>query len=188
MSATCAAPLSPHVLADYWAGDLPREESERVEEHVFGCAACASASSRVAAIVTALRSTIPPIVSPSELEALRARGLALVDGYFRPGERREVVFAEGTDLLVHHLGGLALEDAERVHVTVRLERGGILFEQPIAPFDRARGEVLVACQRHFAELPPDVVFDVQVHREGGARDEVATYVIPHVFGGVTSPG
>jgi hypothetical protein len=56
-----------------------------------------------------------------------------------------------------------------------------MLEEPFAPFDRERGEVLVACQQHFAELPPDVVFDVRVIPRGGPPARDVRYVVPHLF-------
>jgi hypothetical protein len=37
----CPAPLAFADVVDYWAGDLIASEEERIEEHVFTCAACA---------------------------------------------------------------------------------------------------------------------------------------------------
>jgi len=165
-------------LVDYWAG-----EGDLVEEHLFECDACAAESTRVARIVAAMRSAIPPVVSAEELSALRGRGLAIAENDFAPGVRQEVEFPDGVDLLIHHLGGLDLGGAERVDVIVRVEStGDVLWTEHFAPFDSARGEVLIACQRHFAFMPPDIVFDVRTIDGSGART-AGTFVIPHHFSG-----
>ncbi|HEX7668485.1 MAG TPA: hypothetical protein VF395_02825, partial [Polyangiaceae bacterium] len=71
-------------------------------------------------------------------------------------------------------------NATRVRVTVGVESTeDVLMEVPDAPFDVAEG-VLIACQRHFAMMPPDVVFEVRVIEASGAELK-ATYRIPHVF-------
>ena len=119
------------------------------------------------------------MISPAQLEALHARGLAIVETAFVAGQRTPVAFAPGVDLLVHRLGGLDLTRAERVEVVVRSESSGVA-QEPFAPFDRERGEVLIACQRHFDVFPRDVVFDVRVFR-GAAPPETAAYLVPHVF-------
>jgi hypothetical protein len=49
-----------------------------------------------------------------------------------------------------------------------------------APFDRARGEVLVACQQHYASYPPDTVAEVRVHDAEG-RERLDTYTILHRY-------
>jgi hypothetical protein len=55
------------------------------------------------------------------------------------------------------------------------------------PFDRDAGEVLVACQRYFAMLPPNIVIEVTVHdREGG--ESRSLYPIPHVFEAINPRG
>ena len=58
--------------------------------------------------------------------------------------------------------------------------GALLFEDHFAPFDRARGEVLIACQRHFVHFPPDVAFDVRAYA-GPAELSATTFLVPHVF-------
>lgn len=70
----------------------------------------------------------------------------------------------------------------RVGVTVRSPSAGeVMHEDPFAPFDRERGEVLIACQKHVAVFLRDVVIDVRIYRD--ARElQLATYSIPHVFG------
>jgi hypothetical protein len=178
---SCKSPLTNEQLVAYWADDLDDAALESIEDHLFGCDTCLAGAERVAQIAQAFRTSLPPVISPEELDGLRAKGLAIVENLFEAGKRQAVAFEPGVDLLIHHLGGLDLAGAERVQVTVRNESGGpVIFEEMFAPFDRERGEVLIACQRHFAAYPPDVVFDVRVHR-AAAAPELATYIIPHSF-------
>ena len=37
----CPEPIPFDAVVDYWAGDLTRDDEDRIDEHVFGCAACA---------------------------------------------------------------------------------------------------------------------------------------------------
>ncbi len=68
-----------------------------------------------------------------------------------------------------------------MQLSVRVEStGDVVFEDHFAPFDRARGEVLVACQRHFSSLPPDIAFDVRAHDPSG-RVSLTTFTVPHRF-------
>jgi hypothetical protein len=177
----CAAPLPIDQLVDYWTNELDDAALAAVEEHLFGCASCTAAMERVQRVTGAFRSGLPPVITTAQLAELRTRGLAIEENAFAPDERREIRFPAHLDLLIHHLGGLSLHDAERVSLTVRSESSGIVIhEDPIAPFDRERGEILIACQKHFAAFPPDIVFDVRVHRPA-QPPQVATYVLPHVF-------
>ena len=183
MSHACAAPIPWSRLTDYWAGDLEAAENDDIEEHMFGCAACTAELARVAHVVQSLRGTIPAVVDEAALQALRDQGLAIDENPVTAGTRREVTFRAGVDLLIHRLTGMDLSRAQRVEVIVRSEStGALLMEDHFAPFDRARGEVLIACQRHFALMPPDIVFDVHAHDEAGAVS-TATFVVPHVFAG-----
>jgi hypothetical protein len=174
----CRAPIGHERLVAYWVGDLDAAEVAAIDDHLFGCDACTEESGRLAGLVQAFRTQIPPVITRDELERLRAKGAVLVETAFLPG-RTQVVFDPRADLMIHRLGGLDLAHAERVEVTVRFESGGTAFEEPFAPFDRERGEVLIACQRHFAMFPPDVVFDVRVHTPAAMTE--TTYVVPHVY-------
>jgi hypothetical protein len=187
MSAPCAEPIAWGHLVDYWAGDLAGAESDRVEEHLFACEACTAESERVARVAQAFHTAVPAVVGADQVRELRARGLVVEENSVAPGTRREAVFQPGVDILIHRLHGLDLALAERVHLSVRVEStGDVLFEDHFAPFDRARGEVLVACQRHFSSFPPDVVFDVRAHNPSGGV-ALTTFTVPHVFSGAGSP-
>jgi hypothetical protein len=180
-AAPCATPVGWDRLVEYWADDLDAAETERVEDHLFECAACTAEAARIAAVVQAFRGAIPPVVGRDQMLALRARGLAVEENPIAPGTRHEVHFPEHADILIHRLQGLDLANAERVYVGVRVEStGDLLFEDHFAPFDRTRGEVLIACQRHFAHLPPDVTFDVRAY-VGPDQRSAATFIVPHVF-------
>jgi hypothetical protein len=56
----------------------------------------------------------------------------------------------------------------------------VLFQNEDAPFDREAGEVLIACQKHFRALPPNIVVGVCTRDESG-HESLAAYTIPHVF-------
>lgn len=183
MTRACAEPVAWSRLVDYWVGDLEAAESDRIEEHLFCCPACSAELARVARVAQVLRTAIPAVLGADQLQELRERGLTIEENPVASGSRREVEFRPGVDLLIHRLQGMDLAGARRVQVTVRSESTGeVFFEDHFAPFDPARGEVLIACQRHFASLPADVVFDVQAHVEDGSgRVSRASFFVPHVF-------
>lgn len=176
----CSAPLPWDTLVDYWASALPATEAEAVEEHLFGCAGCTEQASRVAAITEALRTAIPPAVTRRRVERLRAEGVAVREHAFAPGERRDVLFERDTALLVHRLGGLELESATRVGLRIVSESTGErMVELDSVPFERAEGAVLIACQRHYAALPHDTVFELSIERAGGAVEQASFTVLHH---------
>jgi hypothetical protein len=177
---SCISPLTWEELVAYWAADLAPADQDRVDEHLLGCEACTTEAARVFAVVQALREVIPPVVTRSMLESLRGRGLVVEENTFAPGQRREALFASGVDLLVHRLAGFDLSDTERVRVTLRVENSDqVLAEIPNAPFDTEEG-ILIACQRHYSNMPPDVVFEVSALDPSGA-ERSASYTILHVY-------
>ena len=180
-AATCAHPIAFEALVAYWAGDLPSEEEGALEEHVMGCRDCTASSERVAAIALSVRALIPPLVTSAHVAELRARGLRIEENPMVPGERKAVVFRRGVDVLLHRLGGLALANASEVSVTVRDEdTGDVIYEEAHAPFDAENGEVLVACQRHFATFPHNVLVEVRALAPD-IEPKLAQYMIPHTF-------
>lgn len=177
---SCSSPVSWEDLVAYWARDLPPAEVERLDEHLMGCGACSEESARVSALAAALHGFVPPVLSGALLATLRQRGLRIEENTFAPGQRKPVVFAAGVDLLIHRLEGFDLSSARRVKVTISVEStGAVLFQDPDAPFDPREG-VLIACQRHFAALPPDTVFEVCAIEASGV-ERTALYTIPHEF-------
>lgn len=178
---SCPSPLSTEDLVAYFSDDLAASDLDRIEQHLMGCASCAAQAARMSALIEAVRAAIPPVVTREVLDALRARGTRIRENTFSPGARQEAVFTADVDLLVHRLSGLDLSNAERVQVTIRSEASGaVLLEEPNAPFDPKEG-VLIACQRHYASMPPDTVFEVRAIDATG-NERKAEYLIPHVFG------
>jgi len=179
----CQGPLAWGTLVDYWAGDLPPAEADRVEEHLFGCAGCAEVAARVASVTETLRAVLPPAVSRARLDALRASGIRLRENVFSPGERRAVLFEHDADLLIHRLGGLDLTGADHVSLRIVVESTGEqLAELDAVPFERGEGAVLIACQRHFASLPADTRFELAIHASGiPSAVTRAEYTVIHQF-------
>jgi hypothetical protein len=177
---TCERPIQTEQWLAYWANELTPAEVDEIDEHVFACDACTREAERVSRVVQAFRASLPPVIGRAELDALSTRGHVVFENEFAPGIRKTALFERGVDFLIHRLRGLDLAGAERVDVTVRSESGETMFVDPFAPFDASRGEVLIACQRHFEAFGhPDVAIDVRVHRGGAST--LATYLIPHVF-------
>jgi hypothetical protein len=86
-------------------------------------------------------------------------------------------FARSTSSSAREITG-----GDRVQVIIRVEStGDVMFDDPFAPYDAERGEVLIACQRHFAVFPRDVEIEVRAHR-AGAQPAATVYSIPHVYG------
>jgi hypothetical protein len=179
VSERCAAPVSEERLLDYLLGELEPGGDEEVESHLFACASCASAAERLAGLAAALHQAVSPILAPARFEALDRAGLVSGVDVMTPGSVADVLYPPAGKVLVIRLGGADLEGARRIDVEVRPAAGGPVSRLDDVPFDSSRGEVLVACQRRYAEtFPRDLVFSVEVV-EGDARKRVGEYTVRH---------
>ena len=177
MNQTCGKPIPVGGLLDYLKGELPESDDQELESHLFRCAICSSEAERLAGLLTSIADAAPTILSPSRFAGLEREGRIERINDMTPGQTAEVLFPESGRLLVHRLGGIDLGSARRVDIDVFESadsgREALLHFEDV-PFDAERGEVLVACQRHFADLfPPDIVLSVEV------VSEVAPYTIHH---------
>ncbi len=166
-------------IADYLAGFLDAHEGEELEEHLFSCRACAIDAEPLFGLTAAIRQAVPPVITAERFEALEREGRITQVNSMSPGQLQEARYPEAGKLLVHRLGGADLSGLLRVDVELVDLDGRPLVRFDDVPFDAARGEVLVACQRHFADLfPNDGVFRIEaVH--GDRREEVSRYTVLH---------
>jgi hypothetical protein len=176
-----ACPIPFERLVDAVAGEMSESEEQALEVHVFACDICGDAYASVARLVAGLRGYIPPVISQQRLARLRATGTRLTFTPVLPGTRVAVRFGADVEMLVHALHG-DLRDAERIDVALESMQGQSLTTFESVAFDRARGEVLIACQRHYMEhgFPAELRFRVQAHTDGGVR-HVGDYVVDHLF-------
>lgn len=167
-------------LLAYWLAELSEDDEQLLEEHLFGCDACAEACERISALFVALRERVPPTLSERAMAALEARGLRLRRTTIHPGERVVVPFGRDDDLLVHRLQ-VDLRGAPRVDLEVSsAEDGAALMAIPGLLVDRDSGEVNLVCQRHYVErFPPDAAFRL-VAVDGDERRTLGEYGVMHV--------
>jgi len=173
-----ACPSSERLVA-YCCAELAEAEEEAFEEHFFGCASCAFEAESLARVIKALRSATPAVLGRSAFEALQRRAYPLAVNPMLPGQHANVHYPAPGHLLIHRLSGLDLTRAQRVDVALETSVGERFGTLEDVPFDADRGEVLLACQAHYAEMfPPDVVFVLQAVGTAGP-DELARYSVLH---------
>jgi hypothetical protein len=78
----CPAPIAFAALVDYWAGELTRDEEDRLDEHAFTCAECARALAEAEALgrgiaAAARQGRLHSIVSDAILNRLAADGVRI---------------------------------------------------------------------------------------------------------------
>jgi hypothetical protein len=175
---------SAETLVALWAGELGDEETAAVDEHVFGCDECAAETESLAKVIGTLRENLPFVISHAHRDRLVAAGqrvdVTSVDPTPDRAPQKSARFTPDVDLLVFALRGDVAE-ADRVDVKIASQSGDKEYLLEDVPFDRATGEVLICCQRHFEGMfTGDPVFSVQAIRAGKRRD-VGDYVVAHVW-------
>lgn len=176
---SCAAPIAFETLVDLWTGDLA--DADRVEDHLFSCDDCAASSAQLDRLLGTMLEVVPPVLTPALRERLEARGMKIRDMAFESGARDEAFFAADLDLLVFALKA-DLTSAQRVDLEIRDATGTVHLAFMQVPFDAKRGEVLVACQQHYRDLPVDGDPEFRIYAvEDGTRREAGSYVIKHIW-------
>ena len=105
MTPQCDAPVSDDDLLDYWIHAIDGTDAERIEEHLFGCAACsarfeAMASLGVGLVELVRRGRIGGIVTRSLLNRLQREGVHVRQYVLSPGERVPCAAFPDDDLVV----------------------------------------------------------------------------------------
>jgi hypothetical protein len=180
---TCQEPVPFETLVALWTGDLGPDESDRAEQHLFACDACADASDRLGKLAAGLWQVIPPVISHAHRDRLVAAGTRIRYTPVKAGVETDAYFVPDVDLLVHVLEA-DLTGAERVDVQLLDAQGVVRLELAHVPFDGQTGEVLIACQRHYQHneaLTSDPVFQVHAY-QGGVRREVGSFFVRHHWG------
>lgn len=177
--AACATPVPFEQLVALWSGDLAADDADPIEAHLFACDRCAAASEQLGLLVAQLRELIPPVISHAHRDRLAARGTRLRHTDVEGGRDAEAVFGHDIDLLIHVLKA-ELTDAERIDLDVLDASGAPRLQFLDVPFDRTRGEVLIACQRHFQSWGEDPTFRINVY-EGSLRRALPTYFVRHIW-------
>jgi len=171
--------VAAELFVDYFAGELDAPAASELEDHVFECAECAAHFERAGALANALGALIPPVISRDKLERLEKAGRVVKRVAVDPGTRIDAVFEKRIALLVFAFRGKFGAD-ERIDLELCAEEGTRLVELTGVPVDRDQGELLVACQRHYAEDFPAVIRFRAWGVRGDDRRAVGEYVVNHI--------
>ena len=171
---------SLEIVAAWILGELSESEADAFEEHYFGCDVCLERAEGMERLVGQLGASVPFLLTPERRRALE------------PKCRTTVPVEVGAEATIH-LGPRAelgfwvmrapLEQANTVDIEARDANGALLFAFEDVPFDRERGEVVLACQSHYRALHADGgAMRVRLMLTGDAgKRPVGDYVLHHVF-------
>jgi len=153
-------PVPYETLVALMASELDEGTAASIEDHLFACDRCAPAWAKLASLVGGVREAIPMVISQALRERLVAGGKRISVTSVPVGVDTPARFAPELDLMVFALK-VDLTNIDRVRVDIVAPDGSKRFVEENVPFDRERGEVLVACQRHFEGMfDGDPTFEV----------------------------
>jgi len=183
MTANCPQPLELPVLVDYWFGDLAEADTERVDEHLLGCAYCGRALQHLVGIGEGIRrlaheGAFSAVVSPWFLDTARQRGLRVREYSCPAGGRVECTVTAEDDLLVGRLRG-DFRGVSRLDLVTQIE-GGPEHRILDLAVDLSRGELILAQSMPVVRAMPSHVLRFRLlSHDAGADRLVAEYTFAH---------
>jgi hypothetical protein len=186
MTAACVTPIADEKLVDYWSGGLPPQQSDAIEEHVFGCASCAARLEAVAAMAAGITSLarqgrVSGIISRATLNQLQRDGVRVRVYSLFPGDVVPCAVFPDDDLVVTSIrGDFEGVDAVTVSVTGSTPLSAIVLDD--VPVSAAEGELLWATPGSLIRQMPTsrVTLTVTAGHADGRR--IGEYVLEHTSG------
>ena len=180
----CRNPISSADIFEYWAGELDPRDEERVEDHVFSCAACAAALAHGEALASGLRALVRSgafhsLVSDSVLNRLARDGARIRTFSVNPGDVVPCAVWDGDDVIVTRLRG-DFSDLDQVSVVATLGSGEELSRSDGITVRPGQEELIEATSAEWIrQLPATTVrFRVTATREGEER-VLGEYTLTH---------
>ncbi len=182
--ADCATPISSADIFEYWAGELAAADEERVEHHIFTCAACAAALAEGEALTIGVRDlvrsgTFHAVVSESLLNRLARDGVRMRTFSIRPGDVVPCAVWAGDDVIVTRLRA-DFSSVENVSVVATLGSGDELSRSEGITVRRGQVELIEATSAEWLrQLPATTVrFRVTGTRDG-KEQLLGEYTLEH---------
>jgi hypothetical protein len=168
-------------LAQWVLGELSEAEGSSFEEHYFVCDTCLERAQGLMGMVERLRASLPSVLTAERRRRLEADvvGLSVVD--VQPGQRAAMRLGRTLPLGIWVMHA-PLERATRIDLEACAPEGHVLFTLEHVPFDKERGEVVLACQLHYRALHTPAELHVRLMANGPAgRRPVGEYILDHEF-------
>jgi hypothetical protein len=177
--------LSIGELSDYWTADIAPEEMERIEAHVFACAAC----TEVLAEAELLRRGIGNVarsggfqafVTDSLVNQLARDGVRVRTYVMNAGGSVQCTVWDDDEILVTRLradfGGVSTVDA-----VMHLDTGEEWGRASDVPVPEGSGELIMALPAALVRRAPDVPMRLTLRPSSASPDEaaLAEYTFDH---------
>lgn len=183
MTARCTTPITDGTLVDYWSRDLPPEQAEAVEEHVFSCAACAARLEAVASMgagITALvrQGRFSGIISRATLNQLQRNGVRVRVYSLMPGDVVPCAVFPDDDVVVTAMrGDFSGVDAVTLSVSGSTPMSGVVLDD--VPVSATEGELLWATPGALIRQMPSSRVTLTVSAGTGNGRPIGEYVLEH---------
>ena len=181
---SCADPIDPAVLADYWLGALAAAEEETVELHLFDCDECGRRLREVMALAEGVRKiaregSLRMVVGDVFLERAAAEGLRVRQYAPAPGGGVACTVTAEDDLLIGRLAA-DMRAARRVDLCICDERGVEQMRLADIPFSNA-GEVVYQESMTFAKGSPSMTMIARLvgFDDAGVERVLGEYTFNH---------
>ena len=180
----CPAPIGFGDVVDYWAGDLPEAEADRIEQHVFACAECA----RELAAAQALARDIASVAREGRLHSVVTD--AILNRLAADGVRIRTYTLEGSgvvpcavwaddDLVVSRIRA-DFEGADSVTIVTRQASGEEVARVSDIVLRPGQHEILNAFSAaHLRKLPATRVHVTVTGQTGSEERTIAEYTLEH---------
>jgi hypothetical protein len=159
---SCASPIPPATLLEYWLGELDEPREGPLDEHLLGCGHCSANLQSLVDIAGEVRAAVragavDTVLTDAFVKRLAAQGLRLRE--YRAPHNGSVycTVAPEDDLLITRLDA-PLAGVERLDVERLGGEGAVLERLHDVPFDAAAGEVVLTPRMdHVRALPASTV-------------------------------
>ena len=177
--------LTTGELADYWTPDVAEADLDRVESHVFACAACAARLAdaerlrrRIGDIVRA--GAFHAVITDAVLNTLSRDGVRIRTYTVEPGESIQCAVWAEDEIMVTRLRG-DFSGVSSVSAVMRLENGVELDRAVDVPIRDGSTELLLAMSADQIRRAPDAPIHLVVTRGSNSigGEALAEYVFDH---------
>ena len=180
----CAAPIAFADAVDYWAGDLPPADEDRIETHAFACTACARALAAAGALAGGVAAAVREgrlhtVLTEGILNRLAADGVRIRSFTLEGTDLVPCAVWAGDDLVVSRIRA-DFAGVDAVSIVTRRASGEEIGRLADVPVRTGQREILHAFSAaHLRALPATRVHVTVTTAAGDADRTLAEFVLQH---------
>jgi anti-sigma factor RsiW len=182
--ADCVDPVPPADIVDYWAGELEPHDAERLEQHLFTCAACAAAIAEGEALTRGVRQLVRSgsfhaLITDTVLNRLARDGVRIRAYSLAPGDIVPCAVWADDEVVVTRLRG-DFAGVDTVSVMATLATGEVLSQADGIAVPAGQHELLDAISAEWLRRLPATTIRLRVTTSRDGNDRLlGEYVLEH---------